>query len=466
MYGCPTECKVLNGKLCGGNGVCDYDYTTNKAKCFCFDGYTGDYCSTQIAPTPTAIETPSPTTNENAYPGYDGCEYELTDTKGMTGFYNLKYFNLKDEVFDVNDKENTDIYAYKFNVCGDIPATISPGQVPKQCWSTGKEHGPCLQIVNNTCVKYYNESDVATAVQVDTSDEYVRCYWLATQLNNNYVDDYAPLIKKDYSIELYDKDNAGLGVIFTLYNGDYCDSIKENRKLKIHLICPDTKRYTFLPDEELDINETVLEDPTCTYSLYYISPLACPSRCITPNKDGTEYSVCSNHGICSSDPYAKEIHCLCDFGYEGDKCESQKSGFIEPTKSPTPDTNSPSVNPTTSPTGATNSPTKEPTITPTNNPSFETTVKPSNSPTLSSNNPSITPSITPTLKPINSDAQTDNTKSKKANTWMVLSVILIILLIIIFIAAFIIWKRRKNMISQVGMLDGIVNLTENTDTIA
>lgn len=45
-YGCPTEC-VRGGDddvICGGKGVCGYDSVTEKARCFCDEGYTGDGC--------------------------------------------------------------------------------------------------------------------------------------------------------------------------------------------------------------------------------------------------------------------------------------------------------------------------------------------------------------------------------------------------------------------------------------
>jgi hypothetical protein len=45
VAGCPTQCEIYNGKVCGGNGVCNYDTDMNKARCFCNDGFeSSDGC--------------------------------------------------------------------------------------------------------------------------------------------------------------------------------------------------------------------------------------------------------------------------------------------------------------------------------------------------------------------------------------------------------------------------------------
>ncbi len=53
-FGCPTECPVNNYKLCGGNGVCDYDGTNAAPRCFCYDGFSGAGCDPTPAPAPTS----------------------------------------------------------------------------------------------------------------------------------------------------------------------------------------------------------------------------------------------------------------------------------------------------------------------------------------------------------------------------------------------------------------------------
>jgi len=52
--GCPTECPVVNGKLCAGNGICDYDRGIKKARCFCNDNYIETDCTVHTAPAPVA----------------------------------------------------------------------------------------------------------------------------------------------------------------------------------------------------------------------------------------------------------------------------------------------------------------------------------------------------------------------------------------------------------------------------
>ena len=47
-FGCPLQCtggaKSAGSQVCGGHGVCGYDATNSKAKCFCNEGWTGSYC--------------------------------------------------------------------------------------------------------------------------------------------------------------------------------------------------------------------------------------------------------------------------------------------------------------------------------------------------------------------------------------------------------------------------------------
>lgn len=49
IYGCPLECPVggENRDLCSAHGICAWDQTNSKARCFCDDGYTGTDCNSQ-----------------------------------------------------------------------------------------------------------------------------------------------------------------------------------------------------------------------------------------------------------------------------------------------------------------------------------------------------------------------------------------------------------------------------------
>lgn len=53
--GCPLQCKVTNEKVCSGNGICQYDETNKIPKCFCYEGWFGEDCSSDFQE-PTHIE--------------------------------------------------------------------------------------------------------------------------------------------------------------------------------------------------------------------------------------------------------------------------------------------------------------------------------------------------------------------------------------------------------------------------
>lgn len=51
IHGCPTQCGTKDGKLCGGHGICAFDKTNKKAKCFCDDGWEGsETCDSKATP--------------------------------------------------------------------------------------------------------------------------------------------------------------------------------------------------------------------------------------------------------------------------------------------------------------------------------------------------------------------------------------------------------------------------------
>ena len=51
--GCPLQCDIVDGKLCSGNGLCQYDETNLSPKCFCYENWFGDDCSLD---SPTNVE--------------------------------------------------------------------------------------------------------------------------------------------------------------------------------------------------------------------------------------------------------------------------------------------------------------------------------------------------------------------------------------------------------------------------
>eukprot|EP01138_Halocafeteria_seosinensis_P006455 gb/GECG01006599.1/.p1 GENE.gb/GECG01006599.1/~~gb/GECG01006599.1/.p1 ORF type:complete len:317 (+),score=15.12 gb/GECG01006599.1/:1-951(+) len=47
--GCPKECPVSsNDQVCSGNGHCAYDFTSQRAHCFCDKNYSGNDCSKKV----------------------------------------------------------------------------------------------------------------------------------------------------------------------------------------------------------------------------------------------------------------------------------------------------------------------------------------------------------------------------------------------------------------------------------
>lgn len=51
--GCPIQCPVVNGQVCGGNGVCGYDVTASTARCFCNNNYLLSDCSMPATSAPS-----------------------------------------------------------------------------------------------------------------------------------------------------------------------------------------------------------------------------------------------------------------------------------------------------------------------------------------------------------------------------------------------------------------------------
>ena len=56
IHGCPVQCTVgpdaqKKPSLCSGRGLCGYDRSGQRARCFCDDGYGGHNCGEKLAPT-------------------------------------------------------------------------------------------------------------------------------------------------------------------------------------------------------------------------------------------------------------------------------------------------------------------------------------------------------------------------------------------------------------------------------
>ena len=57
--GCPRECPVVNGKVCGGAGICGWDVGLTAARCFCDNAQLTADCSA-AAPAPATAATSTP----------------------------------------------------------------------------------------------------------------------------------------------------------------------------------------------------------------------------------------------------------------------------------------------------------------------------------------------------------------------------------------------------------------------
>lgn len=303
-----------------------------RPQCFCYWGYCGDDCSThdqeRCASKLYNITDSVPKNDE------ESCLFELTDANGLKVWYNLSEFDLKNENFVVDDEEDRE-YVYKFNICGNLENFEDNEHIPSSC--RDYNHGPCTHVDHEQglCVNDYDTFDsnaIPKAVQIYIPENETwndSCWWLGMDLPDGFG-------MPSFEVSLIDTEDAGRGVVYRIRNGEKCDEGKRNRELNVRLICPDTRVSEFDPEIEAQnvLNETVLESETCLYELSLESPLACPLQCINEqedsmqNQDGSDgriYQVCSSHGICASDPEAKQVRCICDDGYEGMTCQ-QKSG--------------------------------------------------------------------------------------------------------------------------------------------
>merc|ERR1711988_86699 len=48
-YACPTECGLSQtGSVCAAHGICGWDTDSNKARCYCNNGRTGEFCTDTV----------------------------------------------------------------------------------------------------------------------------------------------------------------------------------------------------------------------------------------------------------------------------------------------------------------------------------------------------------------------------------------------------------------------------------
>ena len=220
---------------------------------------------------------------------YDGCKFNLTDTRGMTAEYNLEYFSLNYDVFTVVDA-NKPQFTYMFDICGGINPQLwaKNTTVPNECKhptsEPHKDYAPCIKNTSNedgtyTCDKYEDTAgEIPSAIQIDSAysnvEGDVKCFWLGMEVASADNMD-------EYSVELLDPDDAGKGVVFTILNGQWCTVNGQgvrNREFRVKLECPDDARIEFEPQSHVKQfqNSVVEEIDTCIYEVSIASPNACP----------------------------------------------------------------------------------------------------------------------------------------------------------------------------------------------
>lgn len=238
------------------------------------------------------------------------CEYTLTDSNGVSSYYDLSEFYFSDGVHEVDDSDTTTNFIYKFNICGTIPPPVFVGNTTIPSYCLGSDKGPCIDFSDSngtiTCNQIYPDTSaqiVPSAVQIISfSGVDSECFWLSAELSDNIVD----LTQfPNYNVELLDPSNSGSGVVFTMLNGQFCSAGYDmNRQLSVSLKCPDSTKTEWDADLARVITESVTESPTCHYHLTFESPLACPRQCVSEHSDRSTFAVCSTHGICAADPNA------------------------------------------------------------------------------------------------------------------------------------------------------------------
>lgn len=203
----------------------------------------------------------------------EGATFDLSFLK-LSGSYSVK---------DVNVAIHN--YTYMFNICADTAEIPQTGRAPYDaCEETfgyggDKKTGP------------------APAFQVSNLGNY--CHRLGDNPNSVEWSQFDP----------YD---ATRGVTLKYTNGDKCGwpVNDQNRSLAIHFLCYDDGAN--IPDQE-----PVENTDYCSYEVFVRSTFGCPTACF-----GSNFKLCSSHGVCGYDPDESRARCFCNEGYEGTYCSS------------------------------------------------------------------------------------------------------------------------------------------------
>ena len=341
LYGCPQECPEINGQLCSGHGLCSFDATNNKSRCYCYHSYEGNDCSLPSSSDNTNIEKstkPKPNNTQFVHT-FDANNVNITYDLSPFALDNHASYTILDKFNNATDDKTKTNFIYFVGI-------LQPIAPPVEC-----------QNINVS-------GDQIFAYQLDNKTK--QCYALGTSAHWH----------------LYDEiDDAARGVTITYSNGSVCETMPDRkRQFSLSLVCPDDQKV-FDAEMERTISAFVEEVDTCQYSMQIYSAFACPYQCLTEVNDQNEFDVCSNHGMCASDPFAGYVRCLCDDNWDGAACQNPPTPA--PTLSPS---QFPSVSPSKYPS---NGPTKSPTVSPTKTPSDDPSVSPTKRPTESPSEPVV-----------------------------------------------------------------------------
>ena len=331
MHGCPIGCGSFANSLCASQGLCGYDYATNRSRCFCYWGYSGSMCETvklffsltnshnriarhthYVLQNELALSDlvwmPHPIVPDNAIGPYvntysikiplsdpfDGTVHNhiVNVTYDLSDVHNIK------TVYQINDtaEKNSD-YQYYFNIGGTLDASLLPSAcqtVVFPCDDLGNLT-KCRNVMNNPieagtsgyAFRYKNGS------MTGTDDE---CVLLGTDV----------LFSSDAKVALYDTiDNPAHGIKLYYFDGSYHSESNTNCNITLSLICPDTRNsYKQATDGiVMDSSEVEVVNNECEYAASFESALACPYNCITRSKNHPQVSrVCNGRGMCVADP--------------------------------------------------------------------------------------------------------------------------------------------------------------------
>jgi len=91
-----------------------------------------------------------------------------------------------------------------------------------------------------------------------------------------------------------------------------------NRSFSVHFECAADPDNTFDGQEE-----PVWESNSCHYDVFIQSIYGCPTQCTDINVVSGKHptSICSGHGICAYDNEVNGARCLCNDGFDGDRCQ-------------------------------------------------------------------------------------------------------------------------------------------------